>query len=456
MKFCKQCGEQVGNQVKFCKSCGTELQPEEQTLKAKKPINTKKLFIILSTSIMLLAAILVGGCFFAKSQFGKKAQIEEFKTAIQNGDTKRLTEILTAENITSDYYERFITYFVDKPDQLERFISEVETEMIEGEDASMFIDLQEQEKILYLFPQYQYQVQPVEVSASANFERTNIHIPDYESVQIEEPGEIIHITLLPDEYNITFTHDEIYGNYSKTVELNFWESNAKELEAAIQFDGNVVELTSNYPEAALFINGEAQAETIADTKQYGPVTYDGTTTFQGMLDLPWDTYYTDEVAITDSSQETISLDFEQVEKDIKHNVYDRIGKHTYEWVQAYRNKSINALSVMRNQDYLDKTSDNFDRMDAEESNFNGDIEQIRIDNGSFSFMNNDGQYQASVIAELQFYSGYYETGHRDELNRSRDQYYWEYQFEYDPHHQDWFIVDSKELSDFETKDIIVY
>src|SRR5699024_9956225 len=163
-----------------------------------------------------------------------------------------------------------------------------------------------------------------------------------------------------------------------------------------------------------------------------------------------------EVMVSDASQNTVQLDFDSIQDQIKSNVYDRIDQHTYEWVQAYRNKSINELTVMRNQAYLDKTNANFTRMTNEDSNFDGDIERIRIDNDSFNFSENSDTYQAQVIAALQFHSGYYETGHRDQLNRSRDQYYWKYTFEFDSTDNDWFITDSEEVPGFETTNIITY
>src|SRR5699024_9396738 len=128
-----------------------------------------------------------GGYFFAETQYGETAQLEKLRSAIKNKEHVILEDLLTAENITADYYEKFTTYFNENPEQLDQFISELETEMTENKDAAYFIEVLETEKLLFLFPQYHYAIQPVTVNASANFEKTIITISDLETYEIEEP-----------------------------------------------------------------------------------------------------------------------------------------------------------------------------------------------------------------------------------------------------------------------------
>ncbi|ENH96244.1 hypothetical protein J416_12092 [Gracilibacillus halophilus YIM-C55.5] len=464
MKFCKNCGHELNEEAKFCKSCGapvdssvpnhTQHEPvQENSTPKKAKMDKKKLWIILPIIFVVLAGVFIGGYFLGESLFGKQSQLENIRTAIETNDEEALKSLLTSENGMQDtYYHEFASYFQDHPDRLDHLISDLEKEMNEEGDASALIDPVEEGKTFYLYPQYHFEVEPVTIMASANFEQTEVHIPGYEAFQTEQAGEQIPVDVLPGKYTVTFLHREKYGSFDQTVTLDFWQANQDQLEASVAFEGNVVEIESNYPEAELIVNGKAQGTTIEETSSYGPVTYDGTTYLAALLEFPWETYYSNEVTITSPSQQKVALEFEWVEDDLKEAIYSRIAQHTNEWIQAYHKTSIREFTVMKNEEYLESTRANFERMENDDSHFEGDIERIRIDDGSFTFENTT----ASVIAELEFYSGYYESGQYDELERSRDTYYWLYEFEYDQEAGNWFIMNSEELSDFETDDIINY
>src|SRR5699024_1851278 len=113
------CGEQLNAHANFCKSCGAALSSptahesvtHPEIKKPRKPVNKKKLLISLSTAFIALLAISIGGYFFAETQYGETAQLEKLRSAIKNKEHVILEDLLTAENITADYYEKFTTYF---------------------------------------------------------------------------------------------------------------------------------------------------------------------------------------------------------------------------------------------------------------------------------------------------------------------------------------------------------
>lgn len=492
--FCKHCGNKINPEAKFCNTCGTAIvqtitdqdsqEPSDRqanqdlsspVIKTEARNNdmvtpsstpffkkitrkwSKKTTIITIISVVSALLISIGGYFIGLTQLGEAAQIEKFKTAVESNDTDTLASILTSsETIDKAYIESFAAYFQENTETFDLMLSSLETDITENSTGnSILIHAEESNKTLGIYPQYNFHLTPVTIKISSNFEETNVHIIDHDTLTLSDSEEVLLFTYLPNKYQIEFDHNTIYGDFSDSKSIDFWEAESLELEASVNFEGQSVSLKSNYPQATLVVNGEEVREIGEDTS-YGPVTYDGTTTMMGMISLPWDTIYSEEITIEDTDQTEVVLDLPIENDGLKSDIYNRIATHVDEWIMAYTYQSTNNLTVMRNQAYLDNTADNFERMYQDDSNFVGDVEQITFDNGHFNISKENDTYQVNIITELQFRSGYYETGERSNLDFDVTKHYWNYQFIYDEEEQDWFIEDSEEVNDFKTNDLIEY
>ncbi|RCW77240.1 TcaA 3rd/4th domain-containing protein [Saliterribacillus persicus] len=467
--FCKNCGQPVSESPSFCKSCGMKVTaperqdftptqanqtPKEEKVTQPQSSQKKKLFIIIPSILIVLALISVGAYFLGSVNYNGAAQLDQLKTAVEEGDKDKLRQQLTSEEeITDKYLTDFIQYFQDNKEALARISDRLEAQISNDEAAHPLIQAVETEKKFGIYPQYVFELTPVKIVASANFEQTELSIKDRYKIMLENPNEKLHLVHLPGKYELTFLHNQIYGEYEDAITIDFWETEQLEASAAISFEGQEVIIQSTHEEATLIVNDVVTEEAIGEETVFGPVTYDGSTTFSAKLELPWETLYADPVMITDASQNPVMFEFNYEDDYLRDEIYSRIARHVDEWIIAYKDQSISHLTVMQNMGYLKATGDNFDRMREDNSNFTGDVEQIIFDDGSF-LVDTENDYNVEVITKLQFRTGYYESGEPAPRNFDRTEYMWKYHLVYEPTSDDWYIRGSDEVKSFETDKLL--
>ncbi len=153
----------------------TQANPIPKEAKVTQPQSSqkKKLFIIIPSILIVLALISVGAYFLGSVNYNGAAQLDQLKTAVEEGDKDKLRQQLTSEEeITDQYLTDFIQYFQNNKEALAMISDRLEAQISNDEAAHPLIQAVETEKKFGIYPQYVFELTPVKIVASANSDGT--------------------------------------------------------------------------------------------------------------------------------------------------------------------------------------------------------------------------------------------------------------------------------------------
>lgn len=123
MSFCKECGSKLQPGMQFCNECGTPVQTEEVSKRndleesRKKMSKKKKAGFI---TVGAVAVLLFGGYKTGEFLTDKDRMIEQFETALNNGDEGKVASMLhpvdSSLKVTKDNVKGFMNYYKKHPD----------------------------------------------------------------------------------------------------------------------------------------------------------------------------------------------------------------------------------------------------------------------------------------------------------------------------------------------------
>ncbi|MDQ0160495.1 TcaA 3rd/4th domain-containing protein [Alkalibacillus salilacus] len=434
-----------------------EAKPQQSKPKTRK-LKKSKGKVALWVSIPLFLVVLVVGAYFGGNYlYGDEAQIDQLEQAVTNGDADYLSERLVhnrSEAVPDGYVDQFASYFNNHPDQLDQLLNQLHKQM-QGEDASnQLIYANESDRQFFVYPQYQFELSQVEIEAGANFDQTTIELVGHDQVTTSVQNETVEFdSLLPGQYTVQIYHDGVYGQFEDEFEIDFWEENVVNASVQAKFEGESVALDVDMDEATVLLNDE-EVGVASELESVGPVKFDGTTTLQAVYEYPWGESQSEAVSVTEG-METVELSVDSSNQEsVREDVFDRVVQHANEWIDAYHDRDISHFSVMESEEYLSNIANNFDSLRSDSLFYEGEVSDVRVDQGYFDIYEEDGTYQVDVLTELSFYAGFYPEGDKGELNKESSSYIWQYELYYDENEGDWFIQDSEEMDQFETDDVV--
>ncbi|WP_332649342.1 TcaA NTF2-like domain-containing protein [Lysinibacillus sp. 54212] len=283
MRTCTVCGAQAKDNQNFCLECGNTLQPlpaskEQQALDHNQQPTPQKNLVKTpmkkSTKILLgviagLAVFIGIAHFIIESTLDPSKQLSELNKAFVDENYSAFTSSFTFPKGTIVDEKAFYTYLEENnwqhdirdelKDRIEKIKSDDFIDPILDSNDNKLITVKE-ESFLLFYKKVVFQVNPVRVKASTNIDKVTISYGDSfedvigtknKSIGKFAPGNITFKVNLKDDYfeqEIKQKHS-IAGNGKNKTEIYF------------DFEEQLVTLTSDVPEAIVFINGENTKKT---------------------------------------------------------------------------------------------------------------------------------------------------------------------------------------------------
>ncbi|MFW8051903.1 zinc ribbon domain-containing protein [Vagococcus fluvialis] len=202
-ELCSECGtERVGEGL-FCEECGqsfSEIQQEESSLKKqnniepqliptvdyqgdsiqeipektpKKKMSLKNKIII---SLLLIVIIGAGGAYkFFDNKYSKDNQIKDLITAINRNDASFVSKHMTSDDpslkLSKEIVQPMLAYFEENKDAVNKL-----SQAFDKNESYIGLEVKEQGKKAFLFPEYKIDVNPVYTTVTSNSKNSKIEM----------------------------------------------------------------------------------------------------------------------------------------------------------------------------------------------------------------------------------------------------------------------------------------
>ena len=295
MKFCTKCGKEVKEEQTFCTSCGNDLknestnkiQPIEKINSAEEyPTSNVKLTKKSKITIAVVAVLIVA--IVAIVQVGNylsdpKKLATRFQNDIASNNTSDLASILFCNDarlkVDSSNIAPLLDYFKSNPSYYDEVIQNLNNDALSPKDigklniaSSNTLTLTNVGKKFFIFPDYKINIKPsyIDITTTVKdvtFSLNNTQIGKSDTDKsTKEFGPYI-----PGNYSILANYKGKYVTLSQPYPVNLIETSNGIAKLSVFDDMNYLNITSDYPDAEIFVNAKDTNVKVKDATNFGPV-----------------------------------------------------------------------------------------------------------------------------------------------------------------------------------------
>jgi len=310
MRFCTKCGNEVKEEQTFCTSCGNDLKNEstsevkeveetnlieidepikEDDIKEKYTTNniklTQKSKIAIALALILIVAIVVI-IQVGNSLSDPRKITKRFQQDIVTNNTSDLAKILYCNDarleINSSNITPLLNYFKKDPSHYNEVIENLNNDALSPKDVSNVsitssntLTLTKVGKKFLIFPNYKISIKPsfIDISTTVkdvSFSINNVVIGKSDTDKsTKEFGPYI-----PGTYSIIANYKGTYVNLSKSYLVNTMDTSDGIAKLNVFEDMNRLSITSDYPDAEIFVNGKDTKVKVNEATNFGPIDGD--------------------------------------------------------------------------------------------------------------------------------------------------------------------------------------
>lgn len=255
MKFCSKCGSQLVNGS--CPNCSNN----------KK--NKRKSKIVLIISAFLI--VVIGGVFFYFKFTTKDANdiANEFSNSISTSNADELSNILYCNDenlpINNSNAKVLINYFSKNPSKFSEINNDFKKGQFTNTDSPLSIE--EIRKDLFFFPVYKLVINPSFIKVKTDFKDAKVKIGDKTYGDLTYKNEIG--PLMPGEYDLKSEISNSYLKKSEDIDVNTFDKSTQDVDLFNKLI--TMHVTSDIPDAELYINNKDTGVKVKDASDFGPV-----------------------------------------------------------------------------------------------------------------------------------------------------------------------------------------
>lgn len=279
MRFCKECGEALGEGQDFCTTCGTTVLSEIPKVRYKRttPMSKKKKRILASLGI--LTAVLLVTHFTLSTILDPMKKIQAMNQAMESKDAPAFLHELTLEaNALLNENEYFIYLneagWTTMKEQLSTIIASNEgrttgQEVTDDNGNPVFI-AKKRAIVPKLYYTYDIKAIPATITVSSDLVPSTI-ITGNHTTEISRNDTFYDLAkAYPGTYTLKGEAENLFGTFSNQLNVLIEHASEKQ-ELLFPFNHKTYSLTSNEMGATLFINGESTGLPLIELHEIGPV-----------------------------------------------------------------------------------------------------------------------------------------------------------------------------------------
>ncbi|MDN3437328.1 hypothetical protein QMA04_04450 [Planococcus sp. APC 3900] len=291
MKNCPNCGEERKGKEKFCVGCGSLLEEKvplenEKVKKEKKIISSKskKSRVAAVVSVVVILIGLIGTHLFLQSKYDVSNTLSKMNHAYSTGDKSELLDYFEVAEGTTKSAEGFYSFLEEEGwenirDQIKseasRLTEEGLTNIIVDSKGNKLISVLENPVLFGLYHEVTYLLHPVTVEMEMPLNGTTFTM---EGASVKgDKGKVVKVgDFLPGSYEWDVKVASEYGEIKENGSTEVVGDGENIYNSTPQIDAGMVNVTSDVPEAILWIDGKSTEKTVAEIKSFGPIPMNGT------------------------------------------------------------------------------------------------------------------------------------------------------------------------------------
>ncbi|MGL5575416.1 MAG: TcaA 3rd/4th domain-containing protein [Sarcina sp.] len=318
----------------------------------------------------------------------KQEVINKFTLAVENNNPSKLQSILrlsNGEEISKAQTIPILNFFESDKNR----VNDVKKALTSGSvDCSM--SLKKNKKLIG--ENYYIEVAYKTLTIDSNLDNTNLII-DGQNMGSFNKQKTLQL-IAPGEYKIELEHKNKYATISKNKNIDF----TKDTKMDLNLDGTYVTVSSNVPQATVYINDASTGVEAKDFIDIGPFPTDGTYQVSLKYNTPFGSVSSDKVAIKDIPD--IKLDIQLKNSGIETSLNNLIGKFYENVFNAIDVKDANKI------EFANETAKNKIYSDIKEKGFI--LKNVyKLNSSSIDFSKStvelkDGIYYANIVASIEY------------------------------------------------------
>lgn len=336
MEICSICGQENTDNSRFCQGCGNPYPSKTtekvltRTVKTSVPTQIapktrtkmKRKNKLTFTIIITLAIVLIGAHFFIQKSIDPYKQLSNADRAFIMKDSEAFFSYFSMHKDVLANHESFYDFM--KEEDWTNSISPTIKEMIRSVEQGKYLSpIQDQEgnnlisvvdeKYLLFYKKIKVQLEPIKVTASSSVPNIEVALPNDDTITLTEDSDTIIGSFTPGihTFNVLVTDDSSKQTYERRNTIIGDGSNAYEL--FFDFSDQTINITSDYDDAIIWMNGKSTKKTAKQLKLYNIPT-DGTVKLQAITNADGGEKKSETVAVEDTQ---IHLAFSDVQAKIK-------------------------------------------------------------------------------------------------------------------------------------------
>ena len=295
MKFCTKCGNEVKEEQTFCTSCGNDLknestnktQPIEETNLTKEHITstiklTKKSKIAIAVVSVLIVAI-VAIVQVGNSLSNPKKIATRFQNDVVSNNTSDLASILYCNDarlaVNSKSIAPLLDYFKKNPSYYNEVIQNLNKDALSPKNinnlsitSSNTLTLTNVGKKFFIFPNYKISIKPSFVDITTTVKDVAFSINNTQIGKSDTDKSTKQFgPYIPGTYSILANYKGKYVTLNQSYPVNLMETSNGIAKLSVFDDLNYLNITSDYPDAEIFVNAKDTNVKVKDATNFGPV-----------------------------------------------------------------------------------------------------------------------------------------------------------------------------------------
>ncbi|ADL41981.1 hypothetical protein COB47_0668 [Caldicellulosiruptor obsidiansis OB47] len=459
MLYCPKCGATIEKGQKVCSQCGESLESkilsnlqrtkrefflekyfEGQTEEFKVPsikfkFDRKLLpwfYGIIGFLVFLILFIAIG-----KSIYSPQRLVDEFKEAVKNKDTRKLSKVLvheTGEQISQDNLKAFLELCQTKPEYIDgvfkaldeaiqsisnsssneknKSLTDTLSDLFSTQDYSNDFLLKLTGKGLIFFTKYKIAAKNYFLKVKCDTKDAKIFLNGKNIASVSDPSQEISIgPLIAGIYKIKAEYKGPYCTLEKIDEEKIYStdfSNYNQYTAELYLYPRYVEVNSDFEDAEIILNGKPTGVLVKDASEFGPVSDESE--FSAKIKLPWGEVRTTSVKLGSWSN-SITIPNTLSNDDTNNSTFEKVASVINDFEKSYRtamiaqapNKFLHISDELK-QIFTSRIED----LKANNQKFTGKVTKTEFNLGTLKlFKNEDGKITLKITAKIYYKDAIY-------------------------------------------------
>lgn len=278
MKFCTKCGSKLEEGKTVCDNCGYDFSPKKYKFFLTK---NKKIAIASTIAVVIILACFI---FVGKSLSNPYKLVARFQSDISTGNKSDLSKILYSNDsrlkIDDTTNAVLVTYFKNNPSDLSTVVENMKTQLINIKlikssknslDSDNFTIVEDGNTLLF-FPRYKVFVKPSFIDVNTSIKGVEFYLNNKKIGTSTTENFAKELgPFIPGEYTLHAVYKGKYTSLDKTYNVDLINSSTGKQSLSVFDDINYLRISSDYPNAEIFVNNVDTKVKVSDAGNFGPV-----------------------------------------------------------------------------------------------------------------------------------------------------------------------------------------